>query len=168
MNEVGREGGCACGAVRYRVEGMPIFINNCHCTLCQRQSGAASAFNGLYESDRVTLLTGDLSTHDVPTGSGKVQEIRRCAVCGVAVWSYYPRLGRDGTAVRLGTMDDPAAFRPDAAIYLSARLPWATVPEDVPGFEESYDFAAVLPPERLTRLYALAAKARQAREVNAA
>ncbi|MFT3968655.1 MAG: GFA family protein [Sphingobium sp.] len=168
MSEVGQEGapvagaslegGCACGAVRYRVEGAPIFVNNCHCSLCQRQSGTGSVFNGLYESERVTLLSGELTGHEVLAGGGEMQEIRRCAACGTAVWSHYPRLGRFGTAVRLGTLDAPTAFRPDAAIYLSTKLPWVVLSDEIPQFQESYDFRAVLPPERLERLHALAAR----------
>ena len=34
------EGGCLCGAVRYRVSGSPYHQTHCHCTLCRRASGA--------------------------------------------------------------------------------------------------------------------------------
>jgi hypothetical protein len=34
-------GGCACGAIRYQVGAMPLFLYACHCTDCQRQSGGA-------------------------------------------------------------------------------------------------------------------------------
>ncbi|WP_330901033.1 GFA family protein [Sphingobium sp.] len=172
MSEVGleatHEGGCACGAVRYRLEGEPIFVNNCHCSLCQRQSGTGSVFNGLYESDRVTLLSGDLTRHSVTTGSGKLQEMVRCAACGTAVWSHYPRMGRFGAAIRLGTLDDPGVFTPDAVIYVTTKLPWVAVSEDMPQFEEGYDFKAVLPQHRLARLYALAGRVKEAAGADAA
>lgn len=162
VGETDCEGGCACGAVRYRVAGEPIFVNNCHCTLCQRQSGAGSAVNAFYESDRVTLLSGQLVGHSVPTGSGHEQEIIRCATCMTAVWSHYPRMGRFGIGVKVGTLDDPAAVTPDAAIFLSTKLPWATVPDAIPQFDQTYDARQLLPPDRLDRLMALAAKARAA------
>ncbi|MET0240558.1 MAG: GFA family protein [Sphingobium sp.] len=162
MTEQHLDGGCACGAVRFRVEGRPIFVNNCHCTLCQRQSGAGSAVNAFYETERVTLLSGEFTTHPVATGSGKPQEILRCSLCGSAVWSHYPRLGRLGAGIRVGAMDDAGAFTPDAAIFLSTKLPWASVPDHIPHFDETYDAKDVLPPDRLDRLMALAAKARAA------
>jgi hypothetical protein len=28
------EGGCACGAVRYRLNSAPMFVNCCHCRDC--------------------------------------------------------------------------------------------------------------------------------------
>ena len=50
MADAIREGGCGCGHVRYRVEGEPIFVNNCHCRLCQRQTGSTSVVNAFFES----------------------------------------------------------------------------------------------------------------------
>lgn len=155
------EGGCACGEVRYRVDADPIFVNNCHCSLCQRQSGAASAVNAFVEVEHLHLLSGKLREHDVPTGSGKVQTIIRCAACGTAVWSHYPRLGRLGAAIRVGTLDDGAAIRPDAAIFVADRMDWAALPDGVPVFETSYKPADILPPDRLSRLMALAARVEQ-------
>jgi hypothetical protein len=32
------EGRCACGAVRYRMIGAPMFVHCCHCLDCQRQT----------------------------------------------------------------------------------------------------------------------------------
>ena len=34
------EGGCLCGAIRYRVDGEVEDSAYCHCRTCQRQSGA--------------------------------------------------------------------------------------------------------------------------------
>ena len=54
-----REGGCSCGAVRYRLASDPLFVHCCHCLNCQRQTGSAFVINLLIESDRVELLAGD-------------------------------------------------------------------------------------------------------------
>jgi hypothetical protein len=148
------EGGCACGAVRYRVKGPPIFVMNCHCTLCQRQTGTASALNALFEAERLEQVSGEVSEHEVATGSGRVQAIVRCAACGTAVWSFYPRLGRAGAAIRVGTLDDPSGLVPDAAIFVSERPAWVALPEGIAAFEGAFDLRT-LPPERLARLTAL-------------
>ena len=47
------EGGCACGAVRYRLTSAPMFVHCCHCRDCQRQTGSAFVLNALIEADRV-------------------------------------------------------------------------------------------------------------------
>ena len=148
------EGACGCGAVRYRITDEPIFVNNCHCRLCQRQTGTGSAVNAFIESERLELLSGDLSEHDFKTGSGATQIVIRCAKCGTPVWSHY-RLGRKAAAVRVGTLDDPSAVRPDAAIFVTDKPEWAPLPEGVPQFETYYTPAELLSPERFARLQAL-------------
>ncbi|HEX9806062.1 MAG TPA: GFA family protein [Alteraurantiacibacter sp.] len=153
--QVTREGGCGCGHVRYRVEGGPIFVNNCHCRLCQRQTGSTSVVNAYFESEAVTLLEGELTEHEVTAGSGGPHIICRCSQCGSALWSHYPRLGRLGLGLRLGTMDDPGAFTPDAVIFTESAMPWVTFPEGIPAFETVYNPLELLPPERVVRLQAM-------------
>ena len=148
------EGGCGCGAVRYRLNDEPIFVNNCHCRLCQRQTGTGSAVNAFIEMDRFDHFFGELTEHEFKTGSGATQVVVRCAKCGTPVWSHY-RLGRKAAAVRVGTLDDPSAVRPDAAIFVVDRPAWAPLPEGVPQFESYYNPAELLPPERFARLQAL-------------
>jgi hypothetical protein len=153
-----REGGCGCGATRYRVTGEPIFVNNCHCTQCQHQTGSTSVVNAFFESERVELVSGTLSENTVSAGSGGPHVICRCSACGTALWSFYPRLGRSGMGLRVGTLDDSSAFRPDAVIYTAEAMPWVSFPPDIPRFEQTYRHADVLPPERMDRMRALAAR----------
>ncbi len=150
--ESGKQGGCACGQVRYCVDAEPIFVNQCHCTLCQRQTGTAFALNLFVESDHLHQLSGEVVEMVVSTGSGAEQTIVRCKTCGTALWSHYGRLGRGGAAVRVGTLDEPGTVRPDAAIHISARLPWVPLPEGVPAFETHYKPSDLLPQERYRRL----------------
>ena len=154
-DETTREGGCACGQVRYRVTGPPIFVNNCHCRLCQRQTGSTSVVNAFFEAERLELLTGELTENAVAAGSGGLQTICRCAGCGTAVWSWYPRLGRLGAGLRVGTLDDPAAFAPDAVIFTDFAMPWVALPAGIPQFATTYNAMELLPPDRVTRIMAL-------------
>ena len=48
-------GGCACGAVRYRLTSAPMFVHCCHCRDCQRQTGSAFVLNALIETDRIVI-----------------------------------------------------------------------------------------------------------------
>lgn len=149
------EGGCGCGAVRYRITDEPIVVNNCHCRLCQRQTGTGSAVNAFIESDRLEHLSGELTEHEFTTGSGGTQVVVRCAKCGTPLWSYYPRLGRKAAGVRVGTLDNPSNMTPDAAIYVLDKPDWAPLPDGVPTFEEFYNPGEVLPVDRFARLKAL-------------
>lgn len=147
-----REGGCGCGQVRYRLRGEPIFVNNCHCRLCQQQTGSTSVVNMFLEAERVELLQGDLTEHTVTAGSGGPHVIWRCAGCGSALWSIYPRLGRLGLGVRAGTLDDPGSVTPDAVIFTDSKMPWVTLPDGIPSFAATYNPYELLPPERSARL----------------
>src|SRR4249919_3841568 len=116
------EGGCACGAVRYRLTSEPLFVHCCHCLNCQRQTGSAFVINVLIEADRVELLSGEPQEVSVPRESGDDQIIWRCPTCQVAVYSSYGRL--PVRFVRAGTLDDPASVSPDVHIYTRSKLPW--------------------------------------------
>ncbi len=150
-------GGCACGSVRYTIAAEPIFVNNCHCTLCQKQTGSTSVVNMFLETAHLTQHSGETTRHIVKSGSGGDHTIMRCAACGTALWSFYPRLGELGAGVRAGTLDDPGAVRPDAVIFTVSRMPWVALPEGIPHFETTYNPAELLPPERFARLAALIA-----------
>lgn len=152
MDDTYREGGCGCGQARYRVSGEPIFTNNCHCTQCQHQTGSTSVVNAFFEMERIALLSGELAENEVVAGSGGAHIIVRCKACGTALWSHYPRMNRKGAGVRVGTLDDPGAFTPDAVIYVAEKMPWVALPEGIPSFPGAYDHREVLPPERFERL----------------
>ncbi|HZS84889.1 MAG TPA: GFA family protein [Stellaceae bacterium] len=148
------EGGCACGAVRYRLESAPMFVHCCHCRDCQRQTGSAFVLNALIETRRLTLLSGEPEAVGVPTDSGRPHDIHRCPACGTAVWSDYG--GRPALRfVRVGTLDEPSALPPDVHIYTRSKLPWVTLPQGVPAFEAYYDAAKLWPQASLERRRAL-------------
>ena len=159
----GREGGCSCGEVRYRLASDPLFVNCCHCLNCQRQTGSAFVVNLLIETDRVEVLAGEPQPYDVPRDDGSAQTIYRCPVCQVAVFSRYTH---DGFRfIRGGTLDDPRESRPTFTSTRGRRSAGWTLPGvGVPAFEEYYDTKALWPAESYARLKAALASAEQAPE----
>jgi hypothetical protein len=148
------EGGCACGAVRYRLRSAPMLVHCCHCRDCQRQTGSAFVINALIETDRITSLSGDPKPVSMPTESGRPHEIHRCSACGTAVWSDYG--GRSALRfVRVGTLDDPTTLPPDVHIYVRSKLPWVALPEAIPAFDAYYDPQALWPAASLERRRAI-------------
>src|SRR5262245_3687570 len=116
---VTREGGCACGAVRYWLSSDPLFVHCCHCLNCQRQTGSAFVVNLLIEADRFEVLGRDPEPVDVPRDDGSTQRIFRCPVCQVAVFSEYGR--PEVRFVRGGTLDEPSCVSPDVHIYTRSK-----------------------------------------------
>ena len=152
-----REGGCACGAVRYRLTSEPLFVHCCHCLNCQRQTGSAFVINLLIESDRVDLLGREPEPVDAPRDDGSAQRIYRCPTCQVAVFSEYGR--GDVWFVRGGTLDEPRSVTPDVHIYTRSKVSWLTLPESAPAFDVYYDMRALWPAASLERLKRLRAAA---------
>ena len=148
------EGGCSCGAVRYRLASEPLFVHCCHCLNCQRQTGSSAfVINILIETDRVEVLSGESQPVSVPRDDGGEQVIWRCPTCRIALYSQYTY--PQARFVRAGTLDDPASVAPDVHIFTRSKLPWVTLPEGVPAFDVYYDTEKLWPAASLERLRAL-------------
>jgi hypothetical protein len=147
------EGGCSCGAVRYRLSSEPMFVHCCHCRDCQTQGGGAFAINALIETDRIEMLAGEPAPISMPTTSGRPHDIYRCPACATALWSDYGR--RPSLRfVRVATLDDPTALAPDVHIFTRSKLPWVEV-SGAPSYEVYYDMKALWPPQSLERRRAI-------------
>lgn len=147
------EGGCTCGAIRYRVVAAPLFVHACHCTWCQRETGGAFAINALVETAHVAVhgVPEEVMT---PSASGRGQRILRCPACWVALWSHYAGMGPNVSFLRAGTLDQPGCITPDIHIYTASKLPWLQLPDDVPAVSEYYDMKAHWPAGSWARLRA--------------
>jgi hypothetical protein len=141
-------GGCACGAVRYRLTATPMFVHCCHCKDCQRQTGSAFVLNALIETAHVAVASGDLAADAMPTESGRPHRVLRCTACRTALWSEYGGLATL-SFVRVGTLDDPTKVPPDVHIYTRSKLPWVALPAGVPAFEAYYKSSELWPAESL-------------------
>ena len=119
------EGGCECGAVRYRMTDEPIFVNCCHCRQCQKITGSAFAINGMIEADRLQIAQGE----------DKLSDDGRCSVCNTFLWGNHRLFGDQIKFVRLGTLDEAEQIEPDAHFFTRSKHPWVTIPERIPAFD---------------------------------
>jgi hypothetical protein len=149
------DGGCTCRQVRYRMATGPMIVHCCHCTWCQRETGASFALNAMIESDRVVLLQGEPELVVTPSNSGKGQKIARCPTCRVAVWSHYAGAGNAVRFVRVGTLDEPSRLPPDIHIFTASKQPWVVLPPGTPAFAEYYKSSECWPKESLERRAAI-------------
>jgi hypothetical protein len=145
------EGGCTCRAVRYRMTTPPMFVHCCHCTWCQRETGASFALNAMVETDRVVVTSGEVEVVKTPSASGVGQKIARCPQCHIALWSNYGGAGDVVRFVRVGTLDEAWRISPDIHIFTSTKQPWVVLPEGTPAVPEYYDAKQYWPEESLER-----------------
>ena len=145
------EGTCSCRAIRYRMTAAPIFVNCCHCTWCQRETGSAFVLNAMVEAECVDVLAGSPLVVDTPSASGRGQKITRCPKCYVALWSNYAGGGPAIRFVRVGSLEDRARFPPDVHIFTSTKQPWVVLPAGARVFNEFYDPKQEWPAASLAR-----------------
>ncbi len=150
-DDVSLEGGCTCGAVRYRLIRAPIFVHCCHCRWCQRETGSAFVINALIETDRLALLKGRPEAVMTPSESGKGQKILRCPACKISLWSHYAGAGDAIAFLRVGTLDEPDRVPPDIHIFTASKQPWVILPPDMPSVDAFYRRSAYWPEESQAR-----------------
>ena len=149
------EGGCACGAVRYRMMSKPLFVHCCHCTWCQRETGAAFALNAMIESDQVGVMKDAPQAVPTPSHSGRGQTFMRCPTCQIALWSHYAGAGKKISFISVGTLDNPDCAPPDIHIYIASKQHWVIIPEGVPAYEGYYDWKKEWPEDAQARRAAM-------------
>lgn len=145
------EGGCDCRSVRYRLLSSPLIVHCCHCSWCQRESGASFALNAMIEASQVANLASEPEIIVTPSASGRSQRIARCSICKIAVWSHYAGSGHLTTFVRVGTLDAPSQLSPDIHIFTASKQSWVILPPGQPAFEAYYDRAQFWPVASLAR-----------------
>ena len=143
-------GGCACGRVRYRLEGVPLFTYACHCVDCQRTTGSAFVVHLTVAEDDVEVA-GETRTATLPTGSGAGYDAHFCPGCGTYILCKYHRSPAATIAVRAGTLDDTSQLVVQAHIFTRSKQPWLVLPDDVPSFDEYYERDQLWTEESLVR-----------------
>ncbi|QNQ11577.1 GFA family protein [Sphingomonas alpina] len=127
-------GGCECGATRYRMHGDPIMTNCCHCRDCQRITGSAFAINAMTETDRIEILQGEPLVRSLEREGAGDTRAWRCGVCDTLLYADHPMFGDKARFVRAGTLDQGELLTPDAHYFIRSKYPWVTIPVGVAQF----------------------------------
>jgi hypothetical protein len=141
------EGGCRCGAVRYRVtvEKLPN-VYACHCRDCQTWSGSAFSLQAILPENALEE-TGEPAIFELtsPT-SGRTSRQRGCPVCFTRVFNT--NSSRPGSVtLRAGSLDRSDELKVVAHIWTGRKMAGIVIPEGVPSWPETpppADFVAAL------------------------
>jgi len=134
MQEI--EGGCRCGAVRYKLalDALPPTYA-CHCLDCQTWSGSAFG-QQTFVPEAALAVTGAVVVYEFTTPSGNTSMQRMCGVCHARI--YNTNSARPNVAVvRAGTLDRSHELRVVAHIWVKRKQPWLTLKAGVPTWPEA-------------------------------
>jgi hypothetical protein len=128
------EGGCLCGAVRYRAQGTPYDVTHCHCTLCRRASGAPFVTWFSVPAQGFRFVQG------MPSRFASSPEAVRtfCGRCGTAL-TFQLHSAPDEIDVTVCSLDDPDSLTPQDHIYTRSRLRCIALADGLPQFAATRD-----------------------------
>lgn len=123
------EGSCFCGQIRFRFRGRPLWITYDHDSDCRKAIGAPLVVWVGYRTSDVELVAGMPAVYNSSPG------IRRsfCARCGTSI-AYEDDGLPDETYYTIGLFDEPEAFAPKAHAFLSERLSWVKIADELPRY----------------------------------
>jgi hypothetical protein len=124
------EGGCLCGAVRYRISSEPRSADYCHCSMCRRAAGAPVVARLTVSSAAFAWTAGEPAIYR----SSADAERLHCRTCGTQLAL---RDEPDYLDVTLASLDDPEAVRPSYHIWTASRIAWFETADDLPRYGEN-------------------------------
>ncbi len=126
------EGGCLCGAIRYRVSGEPIMSGICHCRTCRKTAAAPALPFVTFALDCFEITQG------APVEFHSSTPVTRtfCGRCGTSL-TYRHRDNNDPDRLDIMTcsLDDPEAFPPSFHVWVSQKPGWDKFADGLPAYE---------------------------------
>lgn len=131
------EGGCACGAVRYRVKNAPVYTGVCHCKFCQRRTGSAFGVNVYVRREDFELTRGALKTYEHRSDeTNRWFTMEFCPNCATTVtWTL--EVQPEWRGVAAGSFDDTSWLRIERHGWTRSKQRWVTIAPGAEAFEKS-------------------------------
>jgi hypothetical protein len=129
------QGGCSCGAVRYKCSAEPYTAFFCHCLDCQKNTGAPFSVDVIVPIDAVEI-TGELKGYKTTTDSNDEVTRKFCSKCGTPVLNQ-PHSFPDIIALKVSSLDDPGWIQPQAHLWTIRKQPWLRLGDDLPKYERN-------------------------------
>lgn len=121
------EGGCHCGAIRFRTDAEPYWVGACYCVDCRKISGAPYLVFAGFKEGEVQIL------HGKPKKYASSEKVIRsfCENCA-SPFAYTYKESPDEPFIPIGVFDDPSKFELKEHIFVGQKLPWICITDDLP------------------------------------
>jgi hypothetical protein len=128
------DGGCHCGAIRYRLYGAPTSSSICFCRSCRLSSGAPLVGWLTVPVESLEWLT----EHPKHYASSPGVTRTFCSTCGTPL-SYRHDDSPATIDLTTVTLDRPEDVAPTHETWLSDKLSWATSDKELQHWPTDYD-----------------------------
>lgn len=125
---------CSCGALRAVTEGEPYAVSMCHCTACQRRTGAPFGVGAYFKAAQVQV-DGEHRTWSRQGSSGGTLTNHFCPTCGSNVF-WTTDSHADAIGIAVGSFADANFPGPVRSVWEAHRHEWI-VPPAVDRFVEA-------------------------------
>ena len=129
-------GGCLCGAIRYRLTQPVDKIIMCHCTDCQKASGAGASANAVVPTDKFEITKGTPKVFGKVVDSGNTLQRAFCPECGSPIYSrraHAPEM----TVLKVGSLDAPVDLKVVMNIWTRSARPWMHIDPAIDQFPQN-------------------------------
>ncbi len=129
-------GSCLCGGIQFEITPPFTAFRYCHCSRCQKASGAAHAANAFVPSAQFSWRAGEALIKHYDHVPSQRFAVSFCTQCGSRV--PHQVRGRDDYLIPAGLLDQapPDMPRPENSIFWGSRAPWYVEPNTMPCFNE--------------------------------
>jgi hypothetical protein len=117
------DGQCLCGGITYRCDAAPLFVGICHCSHCQKQTGAPFSCSVATLRASFRIEGRMLQTFRDVGGSGAYVERQFCGGCGAQILSW-SSASPDLIFLKAGCLNDHSWVNPDFEIWCENAQPW--------------------------------------------
>ena len=126
-------GGCLCGGVRYEISGNLGQAENCHCSMCRKNSGSAFIPAAQVASKDFKWTKGENLLASYASSPGAKRMF--CKNCGSPLAGSNEAM-KEILFLYMGSLDEDPGVRPEVHIFVGSKAPWFEITDKLPQFKE--------------------------------
>ncbi|MDA0821756.1 MAG: GFA family protein [Proteobacteria bacterium] len=125
-------GSCLCGGVKYALQGLPMMLENCHCSMCRKAHGGPyTTFAKVLKSDFAFTAGESLVDHYQSSADVKRSFCKTCGAKFTFDWAQAPK----HLWLAIGTLDDDLDMQPAFHIFVASKAPWFEIHDTLPQYD---------------------------------
>ncbi|MFT6408452.1 MAG: hypothetical protein ACJAQ6_001871 [Arenicella sp.] len=131
MSKTPYQGQCLCGDIQNEADQVADKMGHCHCSMCRKFHGAAFSTFGSAANKDFRWLSGENLLQTFVADNGTKRKF--CSQCGSSL-IFESAEGNGLVEFSLASLGTSPALSPDAHVYMSTKVDWLTIDDDLPKY----------------------------------